>query len=288
MRTSKFGNSLLPALALLTLAGGNANAHSLPLGDGLVASSAKQGYVYSCQTRFSPNAPGAQSSGAWLDEASGTWDPELKPTVDGSVSWPSQITISLEDGERLVRANGLPEHPTGNYPVGRTDDAYQYDRNPNTISEQQVVLRLDAMPVVADAPSCLPGGMIGFALSGAALYNALDARGDDAPAHEIQDGCNGHPERQGEYHYHNYSDCFEDTRSGPQGHSDLLGYALDGFGIFGKHETVGDMLRTNDLDACHGHIGAVEWDGETIEMYHYHFTEDYPYTLGCFVGTVSR
>ena len=30
------------------------------------------------------------------------------------------------------------------------------------------------------------------------------------------------------------------------------------------------------------------WDGEVVEMYHYVFTEDYPYTIGCFRGTPAR
>jgi hypothetical protein len=27
------------------------------------------------------------------------------------------------------------------------------------------------------------------------------------------------------------------------------------------------------------------WDGERTEVYHYHFTQEYPYTIGCFHGT---
>jgi hypothetical protein len=280
--------ALASALSAASIAAGPAMAHDLPLGDGKISDNPRQGYVYSCQTRFGSNGPGAHASGAWLDEAAGTWDPDLKPIVDGSVSWPSQISISLEGGQRVIRSNGLPEHTTGTFPVRRSDDAYQYDRNPNSIAAQRVVLTLDRMPQLARMPSCVPMGMIGFALSGAAIYNALDARGDDAPAHEIQDGCNGHPERRGEYHYHNYSGCFDDTRSGPNGHSDLVGYALDGFGLYGLYDSGANMLSTDDLDECHGHAGLIEWDGELVEMYHYHFTEDYPYTLGCFAGQVSR
>lgn len=282
--------TLRPATVVLAMALGMANssAHDLPLGDGKISPAPKQGYVYSCQTRFPANGVGAQASGAWLDEAAGTWDPDIKPIVDGSVNWPSQITITLEGDQRVIRANGLPEHTTGTFPVSRSDDAYQYDRNPNAIAAQRVVLSLDQTPELARSPTCVPMGMIGFALSGAAIYNALDAKGDDAPAHEIQDSCNGHPERQGEYHYHNYSDCFVDTRSGPGGHSDLIGYALDGFGLFGMYESSGEILHSGDLDECHGHVGMVEWDGQLVEMYHYHFTEDYPYTLGCFAGQVTR
>ena len=259
-------------------------AHSLPVGDGKVSNSARQGYVYSCQQQFN-STHGAQASGAWLDEAAGTWDPDLKPLVDGSVRWPSEISIVVEGDQRVVRANGLPNHPTGTYPVARSDDAYQYDRNPNSIQAGDVLLQFAAVPQKAGSPSCVPMGMIGFTLTGAKVFNALDARGDDAPAHEIQDSCNGHPEMTGEYHYHNLTPCASDSRSGPGGHSDLIGYALDGFGMFGTYGGNGEMLHSGDLDECHGHTETVSWDGQSREIYHYHFTEDYPYTIGCFVGT---
>lgn len=277
----------IAAAAVAALVPPLANAHELPLGDGRVSSSPRAGYVYSCQRRFNPNAPGAQASGGWLNEARSTWDPAKKPTVDGNVKWPGKISISLKGSSRVISANGLPKTRTGTFPVGRNDDAYRYDRNPNKIRKQTVLLTLPADPQFAKKTSCVPMGMIGFTVSGTALFNALDARGDDAPAHEIQDHCNGHPEHDGTYHFHNYSGCFSDTRSGPDGTSDLIGYALDGFGIFGMYEN-GRKLTNADLDACHGRTSTVMWDGKPHEIYHYVFTEEYPYTIGCFRGTVSR
>lgn len=289
MKRNTRSSALMAGICLLPLSASMpASAHSLPLGDGNVSASPQKGYVYSCQTRFSPNAPGARSGGAWLNTSNGTWDPDLKPIIDGSVSWPSKINITLEGDTRVITGNGLPDHKTGVFPVKRSDDAYQYDRNPNAIKQQNVLLRLDATPVKAAAPTCVPMGMIGFAVSGAAIFNALDARGRDAPAHEIQDKCGGHPEQSGQYHYHDLSTCISDTKSGPNGHSDLLGYALDGFGIFGKYDADGKELSSADLDECHGHTGMVEWNGELTEIYHYHFTEDYPYTIGCFAGKVTQ
>ena len=39
-------------------------------------------------------------------------------------------------------------------------------------------------------------------------------------------------------------------------------------------------MTNDDLDVCHGH--------EHDELgYHYHATMEYPYTIGCFTGTVS-
>ena len=273
------------AVAGVLVAGGlgTANAHDLPLGDGKVSSEPKVGYVFSCRQRFDPNAPGARASGDWLGQTS--WNPARKPYVQGSVSWPAQITISREGDKRIIGANNLPTHPTGIFPIRRDDPVYKYDRNNGRITQQEIRLELPAVPQVAEEASCVSMGMIGFALTNAAMYNGLDARGEDAPAHEMQDRCSGHPQQTGQYHYHNMSPCADDSRSQPDGHSDLIGYALDGFGVFGLFGEAGKKMVNEDLDTCHGHTHAILWDGELRELYHYHATDEYPYTIGCFRGT---
>ena len=105
-------------------------------------------------------------------------------------------------------------------------------------------------------------GPIGFLLTGGVFFNALDAQGKDAVAHEVQDRCQGHPERSGPYHYHSLTTCLEGA--GPVGvHSPRVGYALDGFGICGRHGEGGVVLANADLDECHGHAaGAVKFDAD--------------------------
>jgi hypothetical protein len=258
-----------------------ASTGTLVLGDGHVSTSPRVGYVFSCQTSF--GGGGASASGPWI--IGSTWDPALKPSIQGSVSWPNaRITITREGDERVVRANNLPDHTTGTFPVQASDPAYQYDRNPNTIREQDVLLTLPATPSAAGAPSCVPMGMIGFARSGAAIYNALDAGGRDAVAHEIQDHCSGHPQQAGQYHYHSLSACFADAAVGA--HSALVGYARDGYGIYGPKGEGGKTLKNEDLDACHGHEHVIDWDGVPTRLYHYHTTAEYPYTVGCYHGTL--
>ena len=124
-------------------------------------------------------------------------------------------------------------------------------------------------------------------LTGSVLFDALDAEGRDAPAHEIQDRCGGHPERTGQYHYHSLSPC-ADAGSSAKAHSKLVGYALDGFGIYGPRGEAGRLLSNADLDVCHGHTHVIAWRGKQVRMYHYHTTAEYPYTLGCFRGTPVR
>ena len=264
--------------------------HRLPLGDGRLSDHPQAGYVFSCQQHFSANAPGARVVGPWIhsDPIHGnTWDLTQKISAQGRVQWPNaQFKIATTtDGRvvsRILTGNGLPvDTPTGTFPIASTDPAAQIDRNPNSIQEQKVALTLPLQPVEAAQPSCVPMGMIGVALNGVAIFNAFDAGGRDAVAHEVQDLCSGHPEMSGEYHYPGPSPCLP----GETGNEILVGYALDGFGIYSIYDAEGHELTDAALDACHGRTSEVLWDGKRQAMYHYVLTREYPYTIACFRGT---
>ena len=124
-------------------------------------------------------------------------------------------------------------------------------------------------------------------LTGAPFFNALDAMGRDAVAHEVQDRCQGHPEASGAYHYHNVTACLGSEHVTGT-HSTLVGYAKDGFGLYGNYGQHGEELTNADLDECHGHTHAITWNGAQVSLYHYHATREYPYTLGCYRGTPVR
>jgi hypothetical protein len=254
----------------------------VPLGDGKISMAPERGSVFACQTRFAGG--GAFRDGHWI-KADGTWDSTAKITVDGEVTWPQRLSIRVEGSARLIESANLPNHPTGNYPVRPEDDAFQFDRNPNTIREQDLRLSLPLQAIAAAQPSCLPMGAIGVLLTGSVFFNALDAQGKDAVAHEIQDRCHGHPERSGAYHYHDLTPCLSDPGTD---HSALMGYAFDGFGIYGPRGEDGRAVTNVALDECHGHTHSIESDGQRVSIYHYHATLEYPYTLGCFKGTPVR
>jgi hypothetical protein len=252
---------------------------SLPLGDGKVSTSPQKGHIFSCQTQF--NGGGAQGSKAWINGQS--WDLTKKVSVEGDVKWDNSFFDSkLENGKRIFSGNSLPiNHKTGTFPIAQSDPAYKYDNNPNRVRAQQITLTLPQNPQLASNPSCVPGGIIGVMTSGVPFFNGLDAQGRDAVANEVQDKCGGHPQQQGQYHYHGPSDCILDQKEN-HGHT---GFALDGFGIYGKFDAEGREITNNDLDECHGHTHKILWDGKEAEMYHYHLTQEYPYTIGCFKGS---
>jgi YHYH protein len=273
-QTSAVGAALLSNLATF-----NVDLKHLPIGDGKVSTHPEVGSVWPCRTRFHSRA-GAHASGDWI-HSDGTYDLTAKPTVDGTIPWPSRFKISLKNNTRTILGNRLPKTPTGKFPISSKDDAYNYDRNPNTIKYKEYQLNLPAIPQIAKEASCLPMGKIGVLINGGYFFNALDEKGEDAVAHEIQDSCQGHPEHHGAYHYHSVTSCLEEKGDS---HSKLVGYALDGFGIYGHRGESGKVLTNADLDTCHGHTHEVVWNGKSEKVYHYHATWEYPYTVGCYRG----
>ena len=120
-------------------------------------------------------------------------------------------------------------------------------------------------------------------LTGVPLFNGFDAKMRDAAAHEVQDSCNGHPQKSGQYHYHSLSACIKDVSE-----KTVIGYALDGYPITGPMVAPGRYLTTANLDECHGITSEIIEDGAKKITYHYVMTQDFPYSVSCFRGTPTR
>lgn len=194
----------------------------------------------------------------------------------------STITVDIdrESGYRVIDFNSIPSHPVGEFPILPGTQAFQFDRNPASILEEELVYYLPLNPSMRTTPSRIGSdGLVGIALSGAHIYSALNEERLDAVRHDLFDECGGHPNDSGRYHYHAFSNCFQDTEAG---HSALFGYALDGFGIYGPYESGPVKISNDQLDECHGHVGLVP--GQTEPVYHYHANDQFPYTVGCFRG----
>jgi hypothetical protein len=251
----------------------------LPRGDQKQTTTTPQvGYIYLCsaETYAAPT-----TTFPWVDYAANTWNLNTKVTVDGSVSWSSSFSPATSGTTRTITSNGLPSHTSGSFPIASSDDASLYDRNPGSIAAQSYSYSLPKSPTANSSPACLRTGAIGIMLTGPVFFNGTDAAAADAPAKEIQDACGGHPAGT-TYHYHLLSPCVSDPGTS---HSALMGYAFDGFGIYGHRGESGETLINADLDVCHGHTHTITWDGVSASMFHYHATYEYPYTLGCYRGT---
>jgi hypothetical protein len=256
------------------------NVHRLPLGDGKYTTDGPaEEEVYSCSNSFTGTV--ATGTPPWIDGDTGTWNLSRKVAVEGRQRLPGQFTHQLSKDIRILSGDGLPLHPAGVFPVDPSDPAYQYDPNPNSIVSYTLRAAVPADPERAKHPTCV-GEVVGVMKDGIPLFSPFDAGGQDAPAHEVEDRCYGHPNEGDQYHYHSLSRCL---RVGAEANTaTLVGWALDGFGIYVERDPGGTMLSSADLDRCHGRTSVVDWEGKPTRIYHYDATLDFPYAVACFRG----
>lgn len=183
------------------------------------------------------------------------------------------VKVSFSNDFMIVMSDGIPTHKTGQFPN---------ESNPNHIQKQNYQFKIPLHPKFAEKPTKLPFSPIGVALNGIPFYNPYNAEGRDAvlgPYAEIFDSCCGHPDQLGRYHYHKYPVCVKSPFHDPDGqHSPLIGYAFDGFAIYGPNGSNGKP--PTDLDECNGHT-------DSEQGYHYHVTAKFPYILGAYKGVVD-
>jgi len=93
------------------------------------------------------------------------------------------------------------------------------------------------------------------------------------------DDCAGHINLVEGYHYHGAAGCSE-TLEQSDDHASMLGYALDGYGIFGMLDGQGN--EDDDLDSCRGHY-------DDIRGYHYHAASVAENMfIGCYSGEIAK
>jgi hypothetical protein len=192
--------------------------------------------------------------------------PSTRPTY----GFRPNVKLEATDDLLIVHSDGIPDHSTGEFPN---------PRNPNSIRRQDYTFKIPLHPRRSDHISDLPMGPIGMAINGVPFYNPFNREGRDAARFEVLDDCCGHPDPLGRYHYHIYPKCIHTSFDDPAGeHSPLIGYAFDGYAIYGPNGE--DGKPPTDLDECNGH-------SDSARGYHYHVTRTFPYILGGYRGEVE-
>ncbi|MFM7036430.1 MAG: YHYH protein [Planctomycetaceae bacterium] len=193
----------------------------------------------------------------------------------------ANLRLSHDETHLIIDSQGYPNHPTAIFPNSG---------NPNSIAVQNFRFRFPLQPRRSDVITRLPMGPIGMALNGVVFFNPFEQGGMNAVAGYSEvwlDSCCGHPQQTGVYHYHKYPACVKSPfRDDGKQHSPVIGFAFDGFPVYGPWESTGvmakDVTGTESLDVCNGH-------SDTQRGYHYHVTPGrFPYVLGGYRGLVER
>ena len=224
----------------------------------------------------------------------------------------NKIVIKVDAGQRCFLTNGIPDHPTGDFPRRG---------NPNTISEQEIHVCITTSPKKKRSITPIRG-TLGIAINGvqfrpntAGSWDPFARRGHSrygdrnwtidifgARGRLGLDFNNAHVGRGGLYHYHGVPTSLVKT----SGRS-LVGYAGDGFEIhyieefkqsgwaLKKGNRLSGPLGRYDgtynedyvyvggegkLDRCNG--------GNLKGKYVYFITDAYPFLPRCLYGEVSE
>jgi hypothetical protein len=226
--------------------------------------------------------PFAENMTAWLRKGYKDLDGKV---VDADRFIADNVVVEFADDKTMVvRARNIPNHPTAEFPERRG--------NPSFIQEHEYTYYLPLNPVrnakaVAmdknNSNRALPMGAIGIAINGVVFYNPFDAGMQDAT--DMMDRCCGHPSPDNRYHYHKYPVCVKSPFADEgEEHSPLIGWAFDGFPIYGPYEGKGVMAKDskdNPLNEFNVHF-------DEVRGWHYHVTPGkYPYVIGGYWGEVD-
>jgi hypothetical protein len=220
--------------------------------------------------------------------------------ANGAYDDPYVAANCEEAGTVTVQSNGIPHFEfvelTPN-PLASQDHTWQIPLSPALTGTQQEVPLLGTIAVT----------LTGLPIFGPNEGEMPDPFGDPI-FNAIVDACLGHTAQGGLYHPHGLVESCVIDDVDAAGPSPLLGFALDGFPIYGPRgcldaacsevvtfesswEQTGDPTTyawdnntfveddaPTKLDRCNGRVGP---DGS----YRYHATATFPYVLGCYSGT---
>ncbi|PLW75766.1 YHYH protein [Cohaesibacter celericrescens] len=192
----------------------------------------------------------------------------------------SSVKVTCTESHAIIQSDTYPDHEKMTGIVGTNeqvpvpaDYAAPIILNPT----------LGTTPLTRDAA-------LGVAVNGVPIYDYTgggEMSQQDLAHHQalhdtLQTGqldeCGGHAGRGDDYHYHVKPTCMIDQMKN-KGDDAIIGWAFDGFPIYGDNNPDGTKILADNLDICNGQADA-EFG------YRYHTSTGAPYIVQCLMGEV--
>ena len=221
--------------------------------------------------------------------------------------WNPTVKLSYTSNSVIMEPNGIPDHERDAYYAVPIAGVVVPDATTATIVKdptkaQTYKFTIPTNPEYTAEVTSTSLGSIGVMISGAVLYNPFEGDGktvamannftitdSSGRSASFVDKCAGHPTpQQGAYHYHGLSGCTTAKVDDLGEASHIIGFALDGFPIYGDRDINGKQLTYKNLDQCNGINSATPEFPEGI--YHYVLlpTNDVHSSISCFHGKVDE
>jgi hypothetical protein len=223
-----------------------------------------------------------------------------------AAKWNPTVKLTYSKSSIIMQPDGIPNHPRDAYYAVPNAGVVVPDATTATIVKdptkaQTYKFTIPTTPKYVSSVTSTSLGSIGVMISGAVLYNPFEGDGKTvAMANNFTitnstgitasfvDKCAGHPTpQQGAYHYHGLSTCVTAKVDKVSKPSHLIGFALDGFPIYGDRDMKGKQLTAKNLDQCNGINSATPEFPKGIYHYVLLGTADARSSIACFHGQVD-
>lgn len=222
--------------------------------------------------------------------------------------WNPTVKLTYSKNAVIMQPNGIPNHTRDAYyavPISQeivVPDASTSKIVKDPTKAQTYKFTIPTAPKYSSRTTTTSLGSIGVMISGAVLYNPYEGDGktvamasnftitdENGVTASFVDKCAGHPTpNMGAYHYHGLPSCVTSQVDQPSKPSHIIGFALDGFPIYGDRDIKGKNVLVNSLDKCNGIYSATPEFPSGIYHYVLLGSADARSSISCFHGEVDR
>ena len=220
--------------------------------------------------------------------------------------WNATVKLTYSKTSVIMQPDGIPNHPRdAYYAVPNAGVVVPDATTANIVADptkaQTYKFTIPTTPKYSKTTTKTSLGSIGVIISGTVLYNPFEGDGKTVAmasnftitnsagmSASFVDKCAGHPTpNSGAYHYHGLSSCVSSKVDKTGKPSHVIGFALDGFPIYGDREIKGKQITAKNLDACNGINSATPEFPKGIYHYVLLATADVHSSIACFHGVVD-
>lgn len=205
----------------------------------------------------------------------------VKASVE-EAGFSDDVAVTCEDGNAILTSNTYPDHELMTGIVGTNEQV--------PVPSPGYAAPVPLAPELGDTPQTRDAAL-GVAVNGVPIFDYTgggEMSAQDLSSHQAQhdtlqtqqlDVCGGHAGRGDDYHYHVKPTCMIEQMDNA-GDDAIIGWAYDGFPIYGDNNPDGTQIAADVLGVCNGQ--ADEKFG-----YRYHTSTDAPYIVQCLMGKVA-
>lgn len=192
----------------------------------------------------------------------------------------ADVTVTCTDSHAILLSDTYPDHEMMTGIVGTNEQVPVPAEYGAPIILAPI---LGSTPLTRDAA-------LGVAVNGVPIYDYTgggEMSQADLAHHQAQhdtvqtgqlDVCGGHAGRGDDYHYHAEPTCMIEQMANA-GDGAIIGWAFDGFPIYGDANPDGSVIANGTLDVCNGQT-------DDVFGYRYHTSSTAPYIVQCLMGKV--